>query len=152
METSALSEFPIKPSKYQSIFFNSLHLLAAFAVILLKEPIPIQVMLGLLLVLHFSYYRRQYFGNGHHSTLCFSETAGWQIENQEKLASIEILPTTFISPWLIIIHYCYPSSNRTVHSIVCFKDALSRKTFKRLIVQLKIAGLPTRSTKASNNA
>jgi hypothetical protein len=148
MQTSVIIEFPIKPSKYQSIFFNILHLFAGVAIIQLEVPVLIQVLLGLLLVLHFSIYRRKYFVSVKTSILRYSETAGWQLENQATLETIEILPTTFISPWLIIIHYCYPSSNRIVYSIVCFKDALSRKNFKRLIVQLKITGLATRTVKA----
>lgn len=145
MEPCEIIEFSIKPSKYQNIFFNGLHLLAVLTLIELKVSMLLQAVLGLLLILHYSYYRRQYFADRNTISLRYSRTSGWQLNNRQQFETIEIQPTTFISPWIVIIHYCFESPNRAVHSIVCFKDALCLKEFKRLIVLLKIAGLAKKS-------
>jgi hypothetical protein len=139
--TFYMVEFEIKSSKYLAIFIASLHFLALLAILTLQVSVILQLILGGLVWVHFSVQKHQFTQQKQPRKLIYFEDSGWKLITRQATDVIEIQPSTVITTFLIVIHYRIVLGENTLHSIVCFKDALSPKDFKRLIVQLKITGL-----------
>lgn len=65
---------------------------------------------------------------------------GWEIADQNNyFQSIEILPSTVLTPYAIVLHI--KQQNRKKQTILIFKDALKNDEFRKLMVELKMVGL-----------
>lgn len=122
-------------------FFYCPYILAVFAISIAQLAGIIQIFLGLSVLLHFRVYHRRYGNQTNVVQLSYTENIGWQLGVGQSVDLIEIQASSIVTTFLIIVHYRIALSNKRLHSLVCFKDALSPREFKQLIVQLKISGL-----------
>ncbi len=67
--------------------------------------------------------------------LSYTETQGWQLAIGQTVETITIQPTTFISTFIILLHYKTPQGPCQVLAIPY--DALPRNDFRTLYVILK---------------
>ena len=140
------ANFELKSSKYLAIWIAGLHFLALFAMIISQLPDLLKIILILLIWVHFILEKRRYAKQKQPQILIYSEGLGWKLLMDQVAETIEIQPSTVITSFLIIIHYKIIFSENKIRSIVCFKDALNPKEFKKLSVQLKISGLSRKSS------
>jgi len=64
---------------------------------------------------------------------------GWQIALSNGIYSMNILPSTIISPNIIVLHF--KSKNHPKQTLFICQDMMSNTEFRRLNVTLKISGL-----------
>lgn len=135
--------FEINASKILLILLGILHLLALIAALCNTLPVSVQVLLSGLIFVHFGMQWRRYGIKVNPVLLTYNAAAGWGLVINDSPAPIKILPSTIITPFLIIIYYQKLPSCSSTESLVCFKDALLQSSYRRLFVQLKIAGVQT---------
>lgn len=69
----------------------------------------------------------------------YSQKNGWEIKREnERFQAVEILPSTWISMWLVLIHFQY--ENRS-YVWPIFLDAMRQVEFRRLRVYLQTMSL-----------
>ncbi len=69
----------------------------------------------------------------------YSESSGWEISSQNDFEPVQILKSTFISTFIIILHA--KSQNKDKLTILVLNDALCADAYRRLISQLKTTGI-----------
>jgi hypothetical protein len=133
--------FVIKTSRIALSLLSMLHALALYAAWANTLPVSVKVAVSLLIMLHFSVQWRHYGVHSHSTMLGYSDTLGWYRIINDATVPIQIMPSSIITPFLIIVHYQQRPEHSSMSTIVCFKDALTQSVFRQLFVQLKIAGL-----------
>jgi len=128
----------INPSQWKKRFIGILHLLALSAVLIASLADWIKALLILCLVLSNFIYSHRATGHKNKMAVRYSDANGWQIDAGNGFEAIQIRPSTVITPWLIVLHYCL--TNRK-HYLPIFCDALNTADFRKLLVQLKVSGL-----------
>lgn len=116
----------------------ALHALAAIAVFLTplffvyKIALLIAVLISLHLNIREELISKKY--NIRHSSI------GWEISGgKSDFSSIEILPSTVITPYLLVLHF--KQHNQAKQTILIGMDALNGDEYRKLIVALRIFGL-----------
>jgi hypothetical protein len=73
-------------------------------------------------------------------TLRHAEVSGWEITSLEnQFSSIQVLPSTVITQYLIVLHY--KIQNQKKRAIIICKDTMTNDNYRKLLVALKISGL-----------
>lgn len=71
--------------------------------------------------------------------LRYSVNQGWSVsETGQEYQPISIKPTTFMSRWVVFLHFSF--NDKAVRSRMILKDALLGDDYRRLIVRLKLTG------------
>jgi hypothetical protein len=71
--------------------------------------------------------------------LSYNEQAQWWLITENTSQTLQILPSSVITTWLIVLHFRL--ENGQFQSLLIVKDALSTADYRTLVVTLKIAGL-----------
>lgn len=135
--------FYLKPSRLANIWMTSCHSLAFISIAF--SYLPQALKIGFLLMVsmsgflsHWRNRRDQQLG----TQIRLTARKGWQIKNgQEHLLSVEILPSTWMCAWLVLLHY---RSNQQFYVRPIFCDALDKEAFRRLRVYLRISAVGVR--------
>jgi hypothetical protein len=121
-----------------------LHVLALIAGMGNTLPVSVRLFLSVFILGHFVLCWQRYWVKADADGLMYSDAAGWARMIGDVPMPIQILPSTILTPFLIIVHYQGLSSNVPNATWVCFMDALPQSAFRQLTVQLKITGLQTK--------
>lgn len=141
--------FDIKPSRILNGLLIALHALTLVAAVMNTLPVIFKITLIIFIMLHFVWHWKKQVTQAVTTQFTYSETTGWgRIVNDEFLA-IRILPSTILTPWLIVIHY-YELPATALKTQICFKDALTANAFRLLTIQLKINGMPAQEQHTSD--
>jgi len=68
----------------------------------------------------------------------YSSFAGWEIAYNSSFYPIEVLPSTVITPFLLVLHY--KQQKKPKKAILICKDALINEEYRKLMVKLTIDG------------
>ncbi|NOQ76836.1 MAG: hypothetical protein GQ475_03405 [Methylococcaceae bacterium] len=116
-----------------------IHILAVSAVFLsslflfYKTLVLIVILLGLWMVLN----RQMEFDK---VVIRHRLKTGWDISFLEGIFdSIEVLPSTVITPYILILHF--KITNQQKQTILILKDSLVAEKYRELMVSLKLFGL-----------
>ncbi|CAG1020925.1 hypothetical protein DOJK_00655 [Patescibacteria group bacterium] len=115
----------VNPSKRLTWFLIILHVWAVIACITNDLNVLLQVVLSLLVAVHYKYVTRQSV----ETVIEHSET-GWKYQSFE----IMILPSTVISSMALFLHF---KQDGKFKSLLIMNDALSAEDYRLLIVRLK---------------
>ncbi len=75
-----------------------------------------------------------------HYKIRYSSVVGWDItQNGDVFHLIEVLPSTVLTSYLLILHF--KAHNKKIQTILIVKDALTHDNYRKLMVLLKIAGV-----------
>lgn len=128
----------IKASKTLFILLGVLHALALFATFANTLPISVKLALSAVIGMHLWLQWRHYRLQTRPTVLMYADAMGWyQIINGTTVL-LQIMPSSLITPFLIIVYYKKRSGKSSTSSLICFKDALSQSAFRQFLVQLKI--------------
>lgn len=133
--------FTFKHSRILLIGLSVLHVLAMIAALCNTLHVAIQTALSVFIALHFVWYWRRYDPRIDLGQLTYSETTGWTRGIGGRFQAIEILPSSILTTFLIIVHFRRLDFHDSPSTLVCFKDALTPAAFRQLTVQLKISGV-----------
>ncbi len=119
-----------------------MHALAVCVVIFTAIPLAPKVILVILILFSLLFYLKQQVGLKE-ITLRNTSEFGWEISNNsDQFDLVEILPSTVLTRYLIILHYIIQNNlKRKNRSVLIFKDALLKDDFRKLKVELKIEGI-----------
>ena len=123
------------------VFIHGLALVASVA-----NPLQAWVKVGLLLSVSISAWltvRRLLLQS---DTIKYSEIFGWHIRVANKMAIIDILPSTVITNYALFLHFKTRTDtqswlDRRTQTRLIFYDALSIDEFRCLIVKLKTSAI-----------
>jgi len=110
-------------------------------------PLMLKVFLIILIVLSFSYYLRLHLVLTSKKSVLFikqDSAKNWFITFNSKpaeteLISVKLLPSSFISRFLIVLNY--QDSQDTKHSILITKDSCYSNEFRYLMIAIKLANI-----------
>lgn len=133
-QAESLQLFVLQPSKLEHRFILGVHLLALLALLWLPLAWLVLGVTGLALGLCWQLwqYKRKPL-----ISLRFAPQSGWAIVQADSLTAIDILPSTVVSRWVVVLHTRHTLSQQW-QALLCFQDALPLPEFKQLIVCLKI--------------
>lgn len=98
------------------------------------------IIIGLILISFLYHLKSQIDFSGF--TIRHSEAFDWEIALIEhEFQQIEILKSTVITPYVIFLHFKLPKKQKQT-AVIC-ADALEGGEFRKLLVELKIAGIKT---------
>ncbi len=132
-------QIEVKSSPIQMSFICIVHILAIFSCLLAVVPIVMKIVLpvGILLHLMFSLQQKEKLTG---LKLQYSPSQAWEVAMVgANLSPIHILPSTVITPLVIILHYKKQSGKK--QSMLIFTDAVSPEVFRKLTVELRIHNL-----------
>ncbi|MEQ1637490.1 MAG: hypothetical protein ABL903_12435 [Methylococcales bacterium] len=135
--------FEIKASKILLVLIATLHILAFIAALSNTLVVSVQFLLSGLILVHFGMQWQRYSIQIKPILLTYNPVSGWGLVINDLPVPIKILPSTIITPFMIIIYYQKRPACRSTESLVCFKDALLQSAYRQLFVQLKITGMQT---------
>jgi len=129
------------PSKRLKQAVIATHLLAATASV--SNALPIAIKIALLAAcaghLYFSINRLK------NTSLAIkhSDAFGWEVStNEEEFASVQILNSTVITTFIVIIHYQTQTmlglTPKRIQTLLIVNDTLAKNDFRNLMVRLKI--------------
>jgi len=131
--------FIIKQSSLLCFSLSGMHLLAIVALYQNKLDFSARVVLVFIVLISLIRHLKREFQFQSVSIRISSEKR-WQISFVDSyFITIEILPSTVISPYFIILHF--KQHQKPKQTLFILKDALVDDEFRRFVVQLKIAGL-----------
>jgi hypothetical protein len=132
-------QFEIYSSKNLKYFIIITHLFAIMACLANALPGWIKLMLVLAVSFHGFLMWRMYFQKPSNIKLSYRQKAGWQLETKDEIHAIQILASTVLSDYAIILHFA-PAFGKK-QSILIVKDAMLSDAFRELTVALKIYGM-----------
>lgn len=124
-------------SRLENRIFLAMHVLAILAIAHSAIELYLKFLLIPFIMMSGAIYRRRKLNSNVGWSLRYSSDFGWEVESEESYSPIRILGTTVITPLAIFLHY--ELQGKTHHRAI-FNDAISERDFRRLTVQLKIAG------------
>ena len=142
---SAKSEAPlwveVKQSRYLLIVIMLTHSLAIISVLMLS--IDFRLMLCLLILVGCSlYFQLHRYKQGFYLfTLKHSAEFSWQLLDKDKISVVQILGSSIVSEWLIILQVQIGKKRR---SLLVFRGAVPAEIYRRLRVTLTITSLTER--------
>lgn len=114
-----------------------MHAVAFFAAMINNLAITYKLISVPLLLVSLFYYLKH---SNQQFIIRHKLLSGWEIAFIENhFITTEILPSTVISPYLIVLHYKQENQKKRT-ALIC-KDALHKDEYRKLVVELKIAGL-----------
>lgn len=124
----------IQRSKWLQRVLIAIYVLTLIACFLNALPLFVKISLAIFCLLH-AFLTLKKFAHENWQ-LDYDEENGWQKIEAARLQKIQILPSTVISRYFIVLHYLYENKK---HHRVIFKDALVKNIndFRQLIVTLK---------------
>ncbi|MCK5830409.1 MAG: hypothetical protein KAH20_08910 [Methylococcales bacterium] len=141
----ATKQFNIAPSPSLTKGIAILHGLAVIVAVFIPLPI-IYKIIALVLILGSLIISLKQENISQEYILRYSTIYGWKIsELNHYFDSIEILPSTVLTPYIVFFHYRkkYNGKQKT-KTMVILKDALTDDSFRQLRVELRISGLEVR--------
>ncbi len=127
----------IQRSQTLAYFIIGLHLLSLLACFKISVLWQLQLVLVLVLGLSFSRQFRRYQQGVYQFCLQCTPENTWQYAvNQHDFVGIEILPSSVLNTWLIILHVKTEAGKRE-NLLIC-KDTVNEDLYRRLKVRLKI--------------
>ena len=131
--------FKIKSSSLLIKCLVALHVMAVFAAIFNTLELSYKVIIiALVIISLWRYVKREVAAKAF--SIRFSSISGWEVAMlDDSFDAIEILPTTVITPYLIVLHFKMPDKQK--HIVLIVKDALTYDEYRQLKVQLRISGL-----------
>ena len=142
---SAKSEVPIwvevKQSRYLLILIILTHSLAILSVLMLSLFFGLKLLFISLIFgsLYFQLYR--YKQEFYLFVLKHTTQFSWQLLDKADFVEVQILGSSVISEWLIILHVQIDKKRR---SLLVFQDAVPAEIYRQLRVSLKITSLTER--------
>lgn len=142
---SAKSEAPlwieVKQSRYLLILIILTHSLAILSVLMLSLFFGLKLLFISLIFgsLYFQLYR--YKQEFYLFILKHSAEFSWQLLDKADFVEAQILGSSVISEWLIILHVQIDKKRR---SLLVFQDAVPAEIYRQLRVTLKITSLTER--------
>ena len=127
----------LKPSKWLKRTLSLLHVLALVASI--ANSLIISVKLGLCIGICAHYWRVINPQTKPHFQIRYSDRSGWQVSSTNGIESVEILKSTIITIFFIILHIKSQFTDKL--TILVVFDDLRDDDYRRLIVQLKTTGI-----------
>jgi toxin CptA len=127
----------LKPSKWLKRTLALLHVIALIASIV--NSLIISVKLGLCIGVCAHYWRVISSQTKPHYQIRHSDRSGWQVSSKNGIDSVEILKSSIITIFFIILHIKSQYTDKL--TILVVFDALSDDDYRRLIVQLKTTGI-----------
>ena len=116
-----------------------LHIIAIFAVFLNALILTIKFFIIALVLLSLFYYLKQSL-NFKGISIRHNSEFGWEIIDSENYFNpIEILSTTVLTHYLIVLHF--KKQNNKKKTILICRDALENDKYRKLMVELKVSGL-----------
>jgi len=127
----------IQRSQTLAYFIIGLHLLSLLACFKINVLWQLQLVLVLVLGLSFSrQFRRYQQGVYQFGLQCTAENTWQYAVNQHDFVGIEILPSSVLTAWVIILHVKTDTEKRA-NLLIC-NDVMSEDLYRRLKVILKI--------------
>lgn len=104
----------------------------------------LKIILSLLILLSAYYYSRVYLLQSSNNTVLLlkqSSVKNWLIgtvesDKKNELFSVDLLPTSFISKWLIILNFI--DNNGSKYNIIITPDSISKNEFRNLYSRMKL--------------
>jgi toxin CptA len=129
-----------KPSTRLKQAVIASHILAVAASISNALPIAIQGALLAACAVH-CYFNLNRLKNAS-VKIKHSDVSGWEIsDTDEEFQAVQILTTTVITSFLVLIHYQVQSAlgvtTKRMRTLLVINDALDQKDFRSLVVRLK---------------
>ena len=118
-------------------YLIGLHVLALIAGIGNALPDWLKLMLVMTIALHYLVMQNKFIKRLPGSKLKFSSISGWELAIKTNYDPIQILKTTVITRFVIILHFL--DQNRKKRSILICKDSLAAEEFRKLTIELKIS-------------
>lgn len=125
----------VKPSRRVRDFIVLINLLAVLSILLLPLAPGPALALCALLVMAGVYTLGRCRG---HYRLIWQES-GWLIREAGQECPAELLPSSFVTPWLAILNF-RTTRGRTL-SVPLLMDCVDGDSFRRLRVRLRVEGL-----------
>lgn len=130
--------FIIKPSSLLLKWLVLMHLLAILTTLICALSFSYQAIIIILILGSLWFYAQQGLKK-HEIAIRYSSAFGWEIAVLEhNFFSIEILPSTVITAYLIILHY--KTHKKYTQTSLIIKDTLNEDEFRKLKVLLRITG------------
>ena len=131
--------FKIKSSSLLIKCLVVLHVMAVFAAIFNTLELSYKIIIiALVIISLWRYVKREVAAKAF--SIRFSSISGWEVAMlDDSFDAIEILPTTVITPYLIVLNFKMPDKQK--HIVLIVKDALTDNEYRQLKVQLRISGL-----------
>jgi hypothetical protein len=145
--TAPLS-FTINPSLQKLLLIVMPHLLVFIMVVNLNVfSLGLKVGLVFLILLSAHYYSRLYYfhiSNKSVIELKQDSAKNWMISTintmkAQESFSVDLLPTSFISKWLIILNFV--DNNRSHYKVIFTPDSLSANEFRHLYTRIKLTNI-----------
>lgn len=128
----------LKPSARLKQGIILIHLIAAVAGIYNALAVTIQISVFTAVAIHLYADIKRLKDTS--VKIKYSEMTDWEIsEADEQFASVQILTTTVITSFVMILHYRHESilSPKRIKTLLIMNDSLSKNDFRRLLVSLK---------------
>lgn len=137
-KTVASFQVELQRSRLLTYFIVCTHMLALIACLLTALPIGIKTALITLVLLQMMRVLRSYVIDVPRTIFRYTESKGWELAGKNAFMPIQIVDSTVISTFIIILHF-YVSEGRK-QSILIPYDALTIEEFRKITVELKISG------------
>lgn len=136
----------INQSPRQKPFQRIIHLLAMGAVLLCTLPLTYKIGLSIALTMHYLAHLK----TGQHtlSVLVYQQEQGWQIIHNGRKQPVRLLPTSIITPHVVILYLEFLEKGTTLFAlaqklgitkpILITVDSLSPEDYRQLVMTLKI--------------
>ncbi len=125
----------VQQSTYLLIFIVAIHSLAILSSIAITLSLAIKLLLIALLVSSFYWQIQGYRHGVYTTTLKYTDVFAWQQRTQQQFTTIQILNSSVITSFIIILHVIADNQRRT---ILIFRDTLPNEIYRQLRVTLKI--------------
>ena len=126
--------FKLMPSSLYKAMMGLAHIVALAACFNNALPVLVKVMLGAAIIGHYAYTVR--YAKVAQCRIQYTELSGWQIASSEDFEPIEILPSTVLTNFAIVLQTDKVISN-TRKDFLILTDALNQNDYRRFLVKLK---------------
>lgn len=139
---------PVDQSPLLERILIGLHVVACGSILVSGLDWPLQAVLTALLLVHFGMHRwRRVTTAGGCQALTYSEMDGWRfLEEGRAPEALKLLPSTFVSPWLVIVHAL---TGERFRAWVVVRDSVDRDSYRRLRVALRLGPQSGRQSQSS---
>lgn len=132
-------DIDINTSRLQYTFLASMYIAAVIALALCVLDFNVKMALLGLIVLSGFFDVRKHVLSPSRLTIKHTKAFGWQIAEAEGVQFVKILPSTVLTPVIIILHI--KNENNASYFFAIFHDSMPPQDFRRLTVSLKLYGL-----------
>ncbi len=116
-----------------------IHIIALAATLLSAVVFTSKLVIVVLIAISLYFYLHREAKNSDYA-IRHSDEFGWEFAYSDAdYNAIDILPSTVLTPYLIVLHI--KQQNRKKQTILICKDALKHDDFRKLMVELKMSGI-----------